>query len=196
MKTLHFISLTSYFVSIHVIVRLTHTYQNSSRITIMQFLFKSQVNSSVNARKTCSLCCTCSGTGISVTALKLTRKFLQLSTDNKKQFIVTKCLHLATARLSKDQRNQIIGVLKAGSTVNDISHQFGCSRHTVHNLMNQYNSSGSVRVHARPGRSRMKTFRPYHVNTFTHPRSRFNAQPLLLGIYGVHAQKILSHLAK
>ena len=80
--------------------------------------------------------------------------------------------------------------------VNDIMHHFGCSRHTVHNLMNQYNSSGSVRVRARPGRSRVTTLRLYHVNTFTHTRSRFNEQPLLLGIYGVHAQKILSHLAK
>ena len=121
---------------------------------------------------------------------------MQLSTDNKKQFIVTKRLHLATARLSKDQRNQIIGVLKVGSTVNDITHHFGCFRQTVHNLMNQYNSSGSVRVRARPGRARMTTLRPYHVNAFTHSRSRFNQQPLLLGIYGVHAQKILNHLAK
>ena len=99
---------------------------------------------------------------------------MQLSTDNKKQFIVTKCLHLAMARLSKDQRNQIIGVLKVGSTVNDISHHFGCLRQTVHNLMNQYNSSGSVRVRARPGHARVTTLRPYYVNTFTHPRSRFN----------------------
>ena len=36
-------------------------------------------------------------------SFKLTRKCLQLSTDNKKkQFIVTKRLHLATARLLKD----------------------------------------------------------------------------------------------
>ena len=161
----------------------------------MQFLFKSQVYSSVNARKTCSLRCTCSGTGVSMTALKPTRKHLQLSTDNKKQFIVTKRLHLATARLSKDQTNQIIGVLMAGSTVNDISHHFGCSRQAVHNFMNQYNSSGSVRVRARPGRACVTTLRPYQVNTFTHPRSRFNQQPLLLSIYGVHAQKIVTHLA-
>ena len=73
------------------------------------------------------------------------------------------------ARLSKDQRNQIIGVLKAGSTVNDIAHHFGCSRQTVHNLMKRYNSSGSVRVLARTGRARVTTLRPYHVNTLnTH----------------------------
>ena len=162
----------------------------------MQFLFKSPVYSSVNARKTCSLSCTCSDTGVSVTALKLTRKYLQLSTDNKKQFIDTKRLHLATARLSKDQRNQIIGVLKVGSMVNDITHHFGCSRQTVHNLMNQYNSSGAVRVRAKPGRTRVTTLRSSHVNTFTHSRCHFNQQPLLLSIYGVHAQKIINHLAK
>ena len=142
MKTLHFISLNSYFVSIHVIVRLRIIIEILSRITIMQFLLESQVYLSVNARKTCSLRSTCPGTGVSVAALKLTRKYLQLSTDNKKQFIVSKRLHLATTRHSKGQGNQIIGVLKAGSTVNDIAHHFGCSRQTGHNLMNQYNSSG------------------------------------------------------
>ena len=43
-----------------------------------------------------------------------------------------------TARLSKDQRNQVIGVLKAESMVNDTAHHFGCSRQTIHNLVNQY----------------------------------------------------------
>ena len=54
-----------------------------------------------------------------------------------------------TARLSKDQSNHVIGVLKAGSTVNDIAHQFGCSRQTVHYLMNRYNITGYVRVGAK-----------------------------------------------
>ena len=162
----------------------------------MHFLLKSQVYLSANIRKTCSLRCTCSGTGVSLTALKPMRKYLQLSTDDKKQFIVTKRLHLATARLSKDQRNQTVGVLKAGSTVNDIGHHFSCSRQTVHNLMNLYNSSGSVRVRERSGRACVTTLRHYHVNTFSHLCSRFNQQLLLLGIYGVHAQKILNHLAK
>ena len=142
------------------------------------------------------LTCTCSGTGVSLIALKLTRKHLQLSTDNKNEFIVTKRLHLVTARLSKDQRNQIIGVLKAGSTVNDIAHHFCCSRQTDHNLMNRYNSSGSVRVCPRPGRARVTTLSPYDVYTLTHPCSRFNQQPLLLGVYGAHVQKIHNYLAK
>ena len=78
-----------------------------------------------------------------------------------------------TVRLSKDLRNQVIGVLKAGSTVNDIAHHFGGSRQTVHNLMNRYNSSGYVRVRARPG---VTTLRPYRVNTLTHAHNFFNQQ--------------------
>ena len=97
-----------------------------------------------------------------------TGKHLQLSTGNKKQFIVTERFHLLTARLSKDQRNQVIGVLKMGSTVNDIAHQFGCSRQTIHYLMNRYNKTGYVRVHARPGCACVTTLRHYRVNTLTH----------------------------
>ena len=72
-----------------------------------------------------------------------------------------------TARLSKDQRNQVIGVLKAGSTVNDIAHRFDCSRQAIHYLMNRYNRTGYVRVRARPGRVRVTTLRPYGVKS-TH----------------------------
>ena len=90
-----------------------------------------------------------------------------------------------TARLSKDQRNQVIGVLVAGSTVNDIAHHFGCSRQTIHYLMNRYNKTGYVRVRARPGRARVTTLRPYRVNALTPPRNRFKRQPLLLVFKGL-----------
>ena len=68
-----------------------------------------------------------------------------------------------TAPHSKDPRNQVVGVLKAGSTVNDIAHHFGCSRQTIHDLMNRYNSTASVRVRAKPGRAHVTTLRPYYV---------------------------------
>ena len=60
--------------------------------------------------------------------------------------------------------------------------------------MNRYNKTGSVRVHARPGRARVTMLRSYRVNTLIHPRNRFNQQPLLLGVDGVHAQKIINHI--
>ena len=72
-----------------------------------------------------------------------------------------------TARLSKDQRNQVIGVLKAESMVNDIAHHFGCSRQTIHYLMNRYNRTGYVRVRASPCCARVTTLSPYRVNSPT-----------------------------
>ena len=89
-----------------------------------------------------------------------------------------------TARLSKDQRNQVIGVLKAGSTVNEIAHHFGCSRQTFHYHMNPYNKTEYVRVRARPGSARVTSLRPFRVNTLTHPRNHFKRQPLLLVFTG------------
>ena len=83
-----------------------------------------------------------------------------------------------TVRLSKDQRNNVFGVLKAGSTVNDIAHHFGCSRQTINYLMNLYNKPGHVRLRARPGRARVTTLRPYRVNALAHPRNRFNMDSL------------------
>ena len=109
---------------------------------------------------------------------------MQLSTGNKKQFIVTKRFYLVTERLSKDQRNQVIDVLKAGSMVNDIMHHFGCSRQTIHYFMNRYNRTGYVRAHARPGRARVTTLRPYRVYTLTHRRNCFKRQPLLIDFTG------------
>ena len=85
-----------------------------------------------------------------------------------------------TTRLSKDQRNQVIGVLMAGSTVNDIASHFSCSRQTIHCLMNRYNITGYVRVRARSGRARVTTLRPNRVDALTHPRNPFKRQPLLL----------------
>ena len=94
-----------------------------------------------------------------------------------------------TARLSKDQRNQVIGVLMARSTVNDIAHHFGCSRQTIHYLVNRYNKTEYVRVRARPGRARVTTLRPYRVNALTHPRNRFKRQPILLVFTGFMHKK-------
>ena len=44
--------------------------------------------------------------------------------------------------------------------VNDIAHHFGSS---IHDLMNQLNSTASARVRARPCRARVTTKRPYHI---------------------------------
>ena len=76
--------------------------------------------------------------------------------------LLKKRLHLVMARYSKDPRNQV-GELKTGSTVNDIAYHFGCSRQTIHDLINRYNSTAFVRVHAKPVCARVATLRLYHV---------------------------------
>ena len=53
------------------------------------------------------LSCTSSGTGGSLTHFKLTRKHLQLSTDNKNVFVGAKCLHLVMAHLLEDKKQAI-----------------------------------------------------------------------------------------
>ena len=101
-----------------------------------------------------------------------------------------------TVRLSKDQRNHVFGMLKAGSTVDDIAHQFGCSRQTFHYLMNRYNRTRYVRVHARPGRASVSTLRPHCDSTLTHPRNRFKRQPLLLVFMGFTHKRYLGFSCK
>ena len=84
MQTLHFISLNSYFVSIHVIVRFTHNYRdfvadNDYAIFIqIPGLFKRQRQKNVFLtlhvlRNRCFS-----------DSFKTDRKYLQLNTDNKK----------------------------------------------------------------------------------------------------------------
>ena len=71
-----------------------------------------------------------------------------------------------TAGLSKDQRNHVIGVLMAGPMVNDIAHHFGCSRQTIHYLMNRNSKTGHFRARARPGRTSNRTKVPTIVITY------------------------------
>ena len=67
----------------------------------------------------------------------------------------------------KRSKKPSFGMLNAGSTINDTVYHFGCSIHTIHNLIYWYNSTASVRVRARPGRAGVTTLGHYHVNTPT-----------------------------
>ena len=112
MKTLHFISLNSYFVSIHVVVRYTRKYRvfvaDTDYAIFIQIpgLFKRQ------RLKTCYLRCTHSGTGSSLTDLKPTRKHLQLSTDNKKLIYCYKTL--AFSGIQKIQETELLACSRQG----------------------------------------------------------------------------------
>ena len=91
-------------------------------------------------------------------------------------------MHLVTARHSKDPRKQVFGVLKVGSTINDMAHHFGC-------FMILLTGTTVLRL----SESLQDNISSLSCSTLTHPCNRFNQQPLLLGLYGVHVQKISDH---
>ena len=93
MKTLHFISLNSCFVSKNVVVKFTYAYRDF--VADNDYAIFNSNPRSIQAstpEKTRSLRCTCSEAGGSLTALKPTRNHLQLSTDNKKLIYCDKTL--------------------------------------------------------------------------------------------------------
>ena len=98
-------------------------------------------------------------------------------------------------RLSEAQRNQAVGMLQAGSEVTDVSRHFGCSRQTIHNLMNMFTNNGSVGDIPRPGRPCTTTLRTDRfIITLTHLRDCFLPATVTAGHYGVHAQTIINCL--
>ena len=147
MKTLRFISLNNCFVSIHVVVGLTHAYRDFVADNDYAFFIKIPGLFKCQRLQNVFLTLHVLRNRWFINSFKTDQKHLQLSIGYKKQFIVTKRFHLVTASLSKDQRNHVIDVLMSGSTVNDITHHFDCSRQTIHYLMNRFNKTGYVRVH-------------------------------------------------
>jgi hypothetical protein len=53
-----------------------------------------------------------------------------------------------------NDRNQAVGMLRAGTSVNDVALHFVCSRQTIHNLKTRYATIGSVKDRPRSGRPR------------------------------------------
>ena len=78
-------------------------------------------------------------------------------------------------RLTDAQRNQAIGMLRAGLNVTNVARQMGCTRQTIHSLRNKFNITGSVRDLARSGRPPVTTLRDDRMITLTHLRNRFFA---------------------
>ena len=128
--------MNSCFVSIHVVVRFTHNYQDFVVDNDYAIFIKIPGLIKRQCLKTCSLRRTCSGTGGSLTALKPTRKHLQLCTDNKKLIYCYKTLVISDSTSFKKSKKPS-WCAQGGSTVNVIMHRFGCSRQTIHGLMNR-----------------------------------------------------------
>ena len=102
------------------------------------------------------------------------------------------------ARLSEDQRNHAIGMLRVGSTENNIAHHFGCSRQTIHNLVNL---KKHYWVCQRPCKARSRTcdnvmYLSHYTLTHLRIRNRFNHHSLLVSVYRFHAQMIINRFMK
>lgn len=97
-------------------------------------------------------------------------------------------------RLGEYQRNQAIGMLRAGAMVNEVARHFLCSRQTIHNLSTRYNTTGSVRDRPRPGQRRVTSQRDDRNIRLTHLRDRFLPATVTARRLGVTAQTIRNRL--
>ena len=120
------------------------------------------------------------------------KTFAARRTDNKKLIYCYKMLAFSDGTSFKRSKKPSYWRAQGGVQVNDIAHYFGCSRQTIHDLMNRYNSTVSVRVSALTWSRTCDNVTSLSHYTLTHPRNRFNQQPKLLGLYGVHTQKIIN----
>ena len=99
-------------------------------------------------------------------------------------------------RLTDAQRNQAIGMPRAGLNVTNVARQMGCTRQTIHSLRNKFNITGSVRDLARSGRPPVTTLRDDRMITLTHLRNCFLPATVTARRYGVHPQTIINRLRK
>ena len=76
------------------------------------------------------------------------------------------------ARLTNDQRNEAIGMLR-NSTVNEVAQHFGVHRRTVERLVRKRQDTGAVKDLPRSGRPRVTTVAEDRVIRTIHLRRRF-----------------------
>lgn len=97
-------------------------------------------------------------------------------------------------RLSENERNQAVGMLRAGTSVNDVALHFRCSRQTIHNLTTRLAATGSVTDRSRSGRPRVTSRRDDHFIVVTHLRNRFTPATATARRLRVSAQTIRNRL--
>ena len=81
-------------------------------------------------------------------------------------------------RLNKAQRNQAVGMIRAGVSQNEVSRRFGVHRNKISALWRRYQQSGNTRDRRRSGRSRVTSL---HQDTYirvTHLRNRLQIAAL------------------
>lgn len=82
--------------------------------------------------------------------------------------------------------SEAIGMLRAGSKINDVARNLGCSRQTNNNLRNRFNTTDDVKDSPRPGRARATTLRTDCI-TLMHIRNHFPPATVSVRRFRVHA---------
>lgn len=81
-------------------------------------------------------------------------------------------------RLNEAQRNQAVGMIRAGVSQNEVSRRFGVHRNTISALWRRYQQSGNTRDRRRSGRPRVTSLRQDTYIRVTHLRNRLQTAAL------------------
>ena len=96
-------------------------------------------------------------------------------------------------RLSENQRNQAIGMLRAGAMVKNVAQHLGCFRQAIHNFTTRFANTGSARDRQRPCPRRVTSQRDGRYFTLTHQRGRFLPATHTARQHGVSDDTIRRH---
>ena len=97
-------------------------------------------------------------------------------------------------RLNNDQRNQVIGMLNAGSSVANVSRLFGCTRATINRLRTRFQTRGTVQDRPRSGRPRVTTAADDRYMTVHHLRNRRLSAAATARQHGISAHTVRNRL--
>ena len=97
-------------------------------------------------------------------------------------------------RLKNDERNQAIGMLKAGISATVVSRHFGCTRKTIERLRRQFRVTGNVADRPRSGRPRVTTAADDRHTVLQHLRKRRLIVAATGRHYGIHPQTVRNWL--
>ena len=81
-------------------------------------------------------------------------------------------------RLNEAQRNQAVGMVRAGVSQNEVRRQFGVHRNTISALWRRYQQSGNTRDRRRSGRPRVTSLRQDIYIRVKHLRNRLQTAAL------------------
>ena len=106
----------------------------------------------------------------------------------EKHFHLDQFYFVEMPRLSKQQRNQAIGIIRAGVGYRHVARQLNCDHSTISRLLMRYQLSGTTKDRPRPGQPRVTTPRQDIFIRQRHLRERFLTSSstirILLGRHG------------